>query len=399
MTINFYLNNDPKSNKTEKAIFCYIRDSGKTLCLHVGERIEPKLWDIKGQKARRSYVGHPELNDYLNSYRERIKKIIRAAKIEDPLMPFEQIKRIILKEVKNKSAFDFFQVLDIFIETRKPLVSKSTTSKYKTIKKHIKDCCSTNNFTVTFDTIDFNFFDRLHNYFLSVEISNNTIHKNIQHIKSFLRWAYEREYTKINKFEDFKNVKEVQTDQIALTKEDMDKIINCKKLSDKLQIVRDIFLFQLYTGQRYSDISKFNMSDVKNSTWYIRQIKTKKIMEIPLIEPALQILHKYNNTLPMITNQKLNVYLKELGQAAKLNDKVTVTKYYGAERKEEQFFKHELLTTHTARRTFVSLTSYGGVNQQVVKSFTGHGTDKMVNQYFKKNNEEGRKIVEDIFNN
>jgi integrase len=239
----------------------------------------------------------------------------------------------------------------------------------------------------------------LHNYFLSVEISNNTIHKNIQHIKSFLRWAYEREYTKINKFEDFKNVKEVQTDQIALTKEDMDKIINCKKLSDKLQVVRDIFLFQLYTGQRYSDISKFNMSDVKNSTWYIRQIKTKKIMEIPLIEPALQILHKYNNTLPMITNQKLNVYLKELGQAAKLNDKVTVTKYYGAERKEEQFFKHELLTTHTARRTFVSLTSYGGVNQQVVKSFTGHGTDKMVNQYFKKNNEEGRKIVEDIFNN
>jgi integrase len=398
MTINFYLNNDTRSKRKEIAIFCYIRESGQTLTLHTGERIEPKFCDTQKQKVKRTYVGSPELKDYLENYKEKIKKIIRTAKTDDPFLPFEQIRKIILKEVKNKTGIDFYQVFDLFIETRKPQVSKATTGKYQTIKKHIRGLADKEKINVTFDTIDLTFFYRLQNYFQSVGISNNTIHKNMQFFKSFLHWSYEREYTKNNKFEDYKNPKLIETDNIALTKKDLNKILNCT-LNQRLDKVRDIFLFQLYTGQRFSDINNFKYNDVKIEIWYLRQTKTKKVIEIPLIKPALKILRKYGNKLPIITNQKMNEYLKELGENAGLTEKITITKYQGADRKEIEKYKYELLTTHTARRTFVSLASYNGVNQQVVKAYTGHSTDRMVDKYFKKNNSESKKIIENIFVN
>lgn len=213
----------------------------------------------------------------------------------------------------------------------------------------------------------------------------------MQFLCSFLRWAYEREFTRNNRFEKYQNVKQTPVDTIALTKAELKLIIDCDCLNESQKKVRDVFLFQLYTGQRFSDIIKFKASDVKNDVWYLRQQKTKKVLEIPIIEPAAAILEKYNNKLPVLSNQKTNEYLKEIGFLAGLNESVKVTTYHGADMIEKEYAKYELLTTHTARRSFVSLASYDNVNQQVVKSFfTGHGTDKMLAKYFKANNMEGK---------
>ncbi len=400
ISYNFYLNNDPKSPNKEKAIFLYIRNKGDTFIIHTGERIKPEYWDIKKQEARKSYIGHPEFNDYLDGLKEKVKRIVRSALIDNQDSTFDDIKRELSREYRKDSVKnDFFEVFNFFIDSRKQIVSKATTTKFKTILKQIKDYADKHNVKITFDSLDLSFFDGLHNHFLSIGISNNTIHKNMQFVKSFLRWSLEREYTKNNRFDSYKNIKQVETDNIALSKTDLSKIIKCNKLDSKLDKVRDLFLFLLYTGQRYSDLQNYKSSDVKNNTWYLRQTKTKKIIEIPLIQPAIDILNKYNMELPIITNQKMNQYLKDMGEKAELNDLITTTKYYGSKKEEKQLMKYELITTHTARRTFVSLASYDGVNQQVVKSFTGHGTDKMVNQYFKKNNSESKSIIENIFVN
>jgi integrase len=221
----------------------------------------------------------------------------------------------------------------------------------------------------------------------------------MQFVKSFLKWAYDREYTNNNKFEEYGNIKTVETDSIALTKEDLDKLLSCGALNEKLEKVRNVFMFQLYTGQRYSDIQEFRITDVKNNIWTLRQQKTKKQLDVPLVEAAMALLRKYNGDLPVISNQKANKYLKELGKEAGLNDIITITKYSGAERFDKQFAKYELLTTHTARRTFVSLASNYGINQQVVKAITGHGTDKMVGKYYKVNASDSLRNLETVFNN
>ncbi len=398
-SINFYLNNDRKSKNKELAIYCFIRDSGKTISLHANERIEKKFWDSKGQKAKRSYIGHPELNDYLYRFREKVKQVIRNAKIENPLMPFDQLKAYIIKEFKKKTDYNFFQILDVFIDTRKSTVSKATITRFHTFTKHLEDFSKTEQLDIALDTIDLTFFDKLQSFFISKNLSNNYIYKQMQFLISFLKWAYEREFTKNNKFEKYQNVKKTPSDQIALTKADLKKIMDAKNLGDKLEKVRDMFLFQLYTGQRYAEIAKFDIRDVHNGVWNLYQDKTKKKVEIPLISPALQIVAKHGNKLPIITNQKLNKYLKELGEKAGLDEIITVAKFSGGEKIEQKLPKYKLLCTHTARRTFVSLAGYSNINPDVVKSFTGHNTDKMVSVYFKKNTEDSRKAIEGIFSN
>ena len=395
MTINYYLNYDYRSNKDEKAIYCYIRDEGKSLCLHTKERVNPKYWDKTKQCAKRGLTGYAQLNEYLERYREKIREIIRRVRIEDPFIGFSEIKKAVLKEVKRKTTYSFFDALDIFINVRKPYLSIGTTQKYNALKSHLKKFSEKNKIDITFDNIDLAFFDLLHGYYVSKGIGTNTINKNMQFFKSFLRWAVTREFTRNEKFEKHKNPKMVETQKIALTNDEVMKLKNCK-LSESMDKTRDLFFFLLYTGQRYSDIANFNMADIKDNTWFLRQEKTKKIVEIPLIEPAIMILEKYNYILPVISNQKMNNNLKIIGKKAKINDHIRDPKDKTG---KNIIYRYELISTHTARRTFVSLSSYAGVNQQVVKSFTGHGSDKMVSQYFKKNNEESRKVFEEIFKN
>ncbi len=88
--------------------------------------------------------------------------------------------------------------------------------------------------------------------------------------------------------------------------------------------------------------------------------------------------------MPKISNQKQNEFLKELGRECGLVDVISVIKLEGSSEIKLQVPKYTQITTHTARRTFVSLASYEGLNQQVVKSVTGHSTDRMVDEYFKK---------------
>jgi integrase len=396
VTINFYLNQN--SPKEDKIIFCYVRFAGQTITLHTSERIKPELWDVKAQKQAEG-KGKKQLNDYLASYKERVKEIVRELNVSNERLTFELLKKTILERFNPGKKSNFFEVFQTFIDTRKTIVSKATTTKFTTIMNQIKDYANQSNNTISFDSINKTFFDNMNNYFISIGISNNTIRKNFQFIKSFLRWSLEREYHKNIKFENIKNIKETEADTIALTLQEINKIRDCEGLNDRLKHVRDIFLFQFYTGQRYSDIEKFNISDVKDNIWHLRQAKTKKLIEIPLFDQAVKILQSYNNKLPIISNQKMNEYLKELGQIAELNDIVTVTRFVGAEEITKQVKKYELLCTHTARRTFVSIASYNNVNQQVIKAMTGHGSDKMVNQYFKKNNQETLKAIQEIFEN
>ncbi len=118
-----------------------------------------------------------------------------------------------------------------------------------------------------------------------------------------------------------------------------------------------------------------------------------------MLDKAFDIIKNYDYSLPIIRNQKLNNNLKLLGELAGLHEIVTITKYSGAEAIQETYPKFVFLTTHVARRTFVSLASYHGVNQQVVKAITGHRAVRMIDQYFRKDDKQTLDAFNDIFSN
>lgn len=126
--------------------------------------------------------------------------------------------------------------------------------------------------------------------------------------------------------------------------------------------------------------------DIKQNAWHLRTTKTRDKLEIPLNEFALEILEKYTSQgrmLPTMSNQKINLYLKQLGKLLDINEQTTKTMYRGAEPVVLNKEKWEFISTHTARRTFVTLSLEKGMRPEVLMSITGHKDYKTMKKYLK----------------
>ena len=212
---------------------------------------------------------------------------------------------------------------------------------------------------------------------------NSSTYKIISFLKTFLSWAHERKLNPNTDFKSFKG-KTYENEVIFLTEEELMKLYNLELKDDRLSKVRDVFLFQCFTGPRYSDIIALKKEDIRNGTWHLRQQKTKSITQIPLNKYALSILARYPDyKLPAISNQKMNDYLKELCEVAGIDEPITIVKYKGNKRIEETKKKYEVISTHTARRTFITLSLMRGMKPEVIMKITGHKSYKMFQKYLK----------------
>lgn len=152
--------------------------------------------------------------------------------------------------------------------------------------------------------------------------------------------------------------------------------------------VRDVFCFCCFTGLRYSDVANLKRSDVFDTYISITTIKTADSLNIELNDYSSEILKKYQNktfpgnlVLPVISNQKMNEAIKELGKLCGIDKPVTVTYYKGNERIEEVFPKYSLMGTHTGRRTFICNALMLGISPQVVMKWTSHSDYKAMKPY------------------
>ena len=159
-------------------------------------------------------------------------------------------------------------------------------------------------------------------------------------------------------------------------------------------IVRDAFCFCCFTGLRYSDVAKLRKSDVY---WeavppYISVVtkKTTKRLHIELNKYALAILEKYADielpndaALPVLSNQRMNNNLHDAAEAAGLNAPVRVVSFCGSDRMEAVVPKHEVITTHAGRRTFVVNALRLGIPPSVIMNWTGHNDYKAMKPYIK----------------
>lgn len=153
-----------------------------------------------------------------------------------------------------------------------------------------------------------------------------------------------------------------------LSPQEFDKIRNLDSLTDSLQRVRDLFVFQTYTCLAYTDLAAFDatkIQTVKNMKVYAGyRGKTKEPFTIPLLKPALDILKKYKNHLPIISNVKYNEFLKVLAQSAGID---------------------KPLSSHWARHTGATLLlNQGGLDLKVVAKICGHSSTKITEQVYAK---------------
>ena len=395
MTINFYFPRY-KSKKPELTIFCRIYENRKEVNLNTACKCDPQFWDKTRQRANLRKAKNPiqknilgNINKILDSYENKINDIIYNVRSKNPIANFSEIIEAINNHF-NKKEVTLYTAYEDFLKIKSNEVSKEALQKYKRVKSLLLEYEKKYNLKLSFDKITPIFFDKFY-IFLTQEkedkkMLNNTAHKTIQFLKSFLIWAnIKANLTDNNSYKSFKSKSE-QNEVIYLTNAELMKLYDLKIEDAKYNRVRDLFLFQCFTGVRYSDIENLQRVDIVGSTWKLRTQKTRDIIEIPLNNYALGILAKYSNwekPLPIISNQKVNKYLKDLCELAKIDTPIKIVKYQGTERKEKTYKKFEVVSSHTARRTFISLSLERGMKPDVIMAITGHKTYKMMQKYLK----------------
>lgn len=268
----------------------------------------------------------------------------------------------------------------------------------KTIFNVIKSFQEDTGIQVSFDNLNLIFFDQLQEYvLLDMESDWNYFATIIKRLKTFLNWATARGYNSNNEYMKFKAVEKKLT-IVALTKEELKLLFEKEYEKKRDQQVRDIFYFGCKTGFRYIDLKTLNQDHITKDG-YIKKIIEKTTYEATIaILPELQkIIDRYAGgyyLLPVSSNQKNNEYLKEVCRAAEITNKIEFLSYPKGQRKISIVEKCDKISSHTARKTFVTLSHENDMSIEIIKKISGIRTERTLNRYLEISDKHIRSAME-----
>ena len=365
-----------------------------------GYRIDAAKWDADKQRVKNGCTNKlkqsaSDINIDLLRYYTIMQEVFKEYEVKDIMPTPQEIKdsfnnKVNPTEEVQEEQKGFWEIFNEFVSEcgKQNNWTDSTYEKFAAVKNHIKEFRAEPTF-VYFDE------EGLNNYvdFLrkTKDMRNSTIGKQLGFLKWFIRWAFKKGYHQNIAFETFKpKLKNTPKKVIFLTWDELNKLkaYNIPQNKQYLERVRDVFLFCCFTGLRYSDVYNLRTSDVKADHIEITTVKTADSLVIELNNHSKAILEKYkhvhfegNKVLPVISNQKMNDYLKELGELAEINEPIRETYYKGNKRIDEVTPKYALLGTHAGRRTFICNALALGIPAQVVMKWTGHSDYKAMKPY------------------
>ncbi|PNE25952.1 integrase [Tannerella sp. oral taxon 808] len=379
--------------------------AGQRIEFTTGYRIDVAKWDLDKQKVKNGCTNKlkqsaGEINtDLLRQYTE-IQNVFKEYEVQDILPTVKQIKDAFNARMRKQSAevkeagtgdptISFWEAFGLFVKECRLQNNwtESTSKKFAIVKNHLNEF----NAALSFDTFTEEGMKDYVDFLRKKDMRNSSVSKQIAFLKWFLRWCTKKGYCHNTAYEDFNpKLKSAPKKVIFLTNDELNKLKTVEIPHNKqyLERVRDVFLFCCFSGLRYSDVYNLKRSDVKPDHIEITTVKTADSLIIELNNHSKAILEKYKDihfedhkALPVISNQKMNVYLKELGELAEINDPVRETFYKGSKRIDIVTPKYALLGTHAGRRTFICNALALGIPAQVVMKWTGHSDYKAMKPY------------------
>jgi len=212
--------------------------------------------------------------------------------------------------------------------------------------------------------------------------SPSTIHKSFRLLIQILN-HYHKEGLVDDKIKTLTFPKTFRQRKKVFVEDEIRQIIEFIPPTKSLEKVKDLALLQLFTGVRYSDAVKINKANIINHQLHITATKTHQNIYIPLHQALIQLFEKYDYDFsPLkISNQKYNKYLKNLVKLAGVKSKAEHVEFNDGVHVTIQKFKHELVGSHTFRRTFITNAIIKGIPLHVIQSITGHTTLDHLSEY------------------
>ena len=368
---------------------------------NVGYRVCLDKWNRTTQRCKRNTVNKQgysaiEINKRIQEYENYIEDIFKTYEVKNVIPSSDEIRsdfnKAIGKKSKTKGINDkgVLGYLDEFVCKSGKLNSwtDATYKKFASIRKHIEKY----NPNITFDDFTEQGLIKYTEYLQNdARMVNSTVKKQIKFLKWFLRWCTKNGYCHNTDFITFNpKLKTAEKKIIFLDWGELSKVYNhqFKNNEKHLERVRDVFCFCCYTGLRYSDVANLNRADISDKYFTVTMKKTTGTVNIDWNRYSKAIIEKYadevypdGKALPVISNAKMNEYIKTIGKLCGINTPISITYFDVDGRHDETRNKYELMCTHTGRHTFICNALSKGIAPHVVMKWTGHSDYKSMKPY------------------
>lgn len=364
-------------------------------------KILPKSWDFEKERLKPSASGALEFNVELNNLANCCTREAMRKKETNQFLSKEDYKQIVQDCIDRDNAVNseisISHLKTQFLSYKSNFVKEGTLKEYRTVFKGLEDFEKHKGTKLILREMDGKFLDQFE-VFLSRKkntndgdkegLLNDTIHKYISTLKVFLKWCNDNDYLvhpDVFKTQKTNFKKKAYNEIIALSESEIQKLMN-HDLSDRpsLERVRDLFCLLCYTGQRFEDLINFNPKDIKNNAWDFISVKVKKRVIVPFegyIAPAKDILERIGYSVPKISNQKFNEYIKTVGKLAGMDEIIKITRYSGKQKLVIEKRKYDFLSSHVGRRSMVTNLLSRNVPITLVQKLTAHSDIRTLMKY------------------
>ena len=381
ITLHFYAKSTKANTSGQLPIYIRLTVDGKRMEFSSKKFINATKWSAELSKMKGTSEEARSLNEYLNLMKSKIYDIQMELIHKNELLTLEVFKNKLLGiEERSRTLVPIFQDHNNKI---KELVGKEyalgTLERYKTSLKHTIDFLEWKYkiSDIEIDKINHAFITDYEFYLRSVRnCANNTAVKYIKNFSKIIKIYLANNWIDRNPFSNYKaKVREVE--RVYLSQEEIENIINKDFKTDRLSLVRGIFLFSCFTGLAYIDVKNLTKSHISlgidGEKWiFTHRQKTETASKIPILPITQMIIDKYednpeccnqNKLLPILSNQKMNAYLKEIAGVCEIEKE---------------------LTFHIARHTFATtVTLTNGVPIESVSKMLGHKNLRTTQHYAK----------------
>lgn len=358
MVINFIC----RASKTRKTGLTPIEMSiiidGERGIITLDRQIQLSKWIPKTQSVR----GDKDINEYLNVIRKKCWKIETELLREDNL-DIDTFIHSFKYGIKEKED-SLIQIFDKHNELYKSnvlcgKVDNTALYKYRKSRDRVAEYISSlGKKDIKLKDITSSFIEGYENWML-LRLKKNTVNKQLKMLKKILTFAVKERYIDINPFQMV--LKDERLEYHPLTTEQLEVLVNLSISNERLSSVRDLFLFQCFTGLAYADMASLVKGDIVGDIIIKNRKKTDVQSFIPILPPAKAILEKYDYKLPIISNQKYNAYLKVLGDMTE----------WGIN-----------LHSHLARHTCATILLNNGIELSLIAKILGHSSTKITEKIY-----------------
>lgn len=408
LNVNFNLRS--QTGERQQVIYLVLRWHGNYYRYTTKFKVLPRYWDTKKQRVRMviNEAQKDVINKYLNGL-ENAAKSIYAETVAENKEPTKEIFKNKLDTWTGRTVIDkpnFWKYVNAYIENScnridpktGKTIGKRTVQEYATTSKALKEFEAENGTTIDFDTIGIDTLTEFRNFLTTAKgYAVNNIAKHIDNLRQFLRAAASDKIVfdfDVIDNKKFANARETAYN-VYLNENEIDALF-ALDLSGKpsLEKARDLFLIGCYTGLRVSDYNNLKPHNIKGDFIDIYQSKTGGRVVIPIHPKAKEIIKKYEGgTFPKMSDQKLNVYIKEICKLANIVEQTEKNQTKGGAKVVKVMEKWEMVSSHTARRSFASNAVKQGLPIQTIMQITGHKKEVTFLKYVKLTGVEHAEIM------